>query len=319
MSAPYDAEMMTTPTGTVPTASLTPASIPTIWERCDSRFDQVAGDTKMEVLWTGGRWLEGPAYFPAGRYLVFSDIPNDRLLRWDETTGAVGVLRAPAGFTNGNIVDRQGRLVSCEHGGRRVVRTEHNGTTTVIAERYEGARFNSPNDLVESTDGSIWFTDPSYGIDTAYEGNPAPADIDGCHVYRVSPQGAVTRVIDDMVRPNGLAFDRGERSLYVVDTRRRHLRRFTVDGHHLTGGEEVARCDDGSFDGIRLDEKGRVWAATGEGVHCYHQDGTLLGKLLLPEEVSNLTFGGAAGNHLFICASTSVYAIRLNVRGLLRL
>jgi gluconolactonase len=285
--------------------------------RLDQRFRRVDGDAFVEELHTGCRWTEGPAYFPAGRYLVFSDIPNDRILRWDETTGAVGVFRAPAGYANGHTVDRQGRLVSCEHGNRRVTRTEHDGTVTVLADRYDGKRLNSPNDVVERADGSIWFTDPSYGIDTDYEGHRADSEIGACHVYRIDPDtGEVRIVLDDFERPNGLAFSLDERRLYVVDTRRKHVRIFDVSADGTcTGGDTFATCDAGSFDGIRLDAAGRVWVAAHDGLHCFAEDGTLIGKLLLPQIVSNLTFGGPQRNHLFVTATSSVYAIRLNTNG----
>src|SRR5690242_6627971 len=173
------------------------------FEVLDERFAFFHGDAWLERLHTGCRWTEGPAWFPAGRYLVFSDIPNDRVLRWDETTGTVGVLRAPADYANGRTLDRWGRLVSCEQCTRRVTRVEHDGSLTVLADRYRGDRFNSPNDVVEHADGGIWFTDPSYGIDSDYEGIRAPAELDGCHVYRIGPGGEVDRVADDFDRPNG--------------------------------------------------------------------------------------------------------------------
>ena len=291
--------------------------IKTEFEVLDERFGHVAGDSVVEVLYSGCRWAEGPAYFPAGRYLVFSDIPNDRMLRWDETTGAVGVFRSPAGYTNGHTVDRQGRLISCEHGNRRVTRTEPDGSVTVLADRYQGKRFNSPNDVVERADGSVWFTDPSYGIDTDYEGHQADSEIGACHVYRVDPASGEVRVVaDDFLRPNGLAFSLDERQLYIVDTRRKHLRRFDVaDDGTLTGGAVFAECDAGSFDGVRLDSAGRVWVAAHDGLHCFDPDGTLIGKLRLPESVSNLTFGGRKRNHLYITATTSLYSLRVNING----
>ncbi len=290
--------------------------IRTMFEVHDERF-RCNGDDWIQRLHTGCRWTEGPAYFPAGRYLVFSDIPNDRMLRYDETTGAVGVFRAPAGYTNGHTVDRQGRLVSCEHGNRRVTRTEHDGSVTVLADRVDGKRLNSPNDVVERADGSIWFTDPSYGIDSDYEGHHAPSEIGGCHVYRVAPDTGEVRVVaDDFDRPNGLAFSLDERQLYIADTRREHIRLFDVAGDgSLTGGDVFAACDAGSFDGLRLDAEGRVWAAAHDGVHCFHPDGTLLGKLRVPEVVANLTFGGPKRNDLFITASSSLYSLRLTVTG----
>jgi gluconolactonase len=286
------------------------------FEALDERFARVHGDHSMERLFSDGRWTEGPAYFPAGRYLVFSDIPNDRVLRWDETTGAVGVLRQPANYANGHTVDRLGRLISCEQGPRRVTRTEPDGSVTVLADRYGGHRFNSPNDVVEHSDGSVWFTDPSYGIDSDYEGHRAERELDGCHVYRIAPDGAVHQVADDFAQPNGLVFSADERVLYIADSHRRHIRRFTVtDGGALTGGNVFATCQAGTFDGLRLDGDGRIWAATHEGLHCFTPDGTLTGKLHVPEIVSNLTFGGPRRNDLFITTASSVYALKVTVNG----
>jgi gluconolactonase len=294
-----------------------PDRIKTELEVLDERFRPCSGDAWTRRLFAGCRWAEGPAYFPAGRYLVFSDIPNDRILRFDELTGMVGEFRAPAGYTNGHTVDRQGRLISCEHGNRRVTRTEPDGSITVLASHYDGKRLNSPNDVVERSDGSVWFTDPSYGIDSDYEGHKAPSEIGACHVYRVAPEtGEVRIAADGFLRPNGLAFSADERQLYIVDTRKKHIRLFDVgDDGALSGGEVFATCDAGSFDGIRLDDTGRVWAAAHDGVHCFHPDGTLLGKLNLPEVVSNLTFGGPKRNDLFITATSSVYSLRLNITG----
>ena len=291
--------------------------IKTTFEVLDERFRQCNGDGWTQRLFTGCRWTEGPAYFPAGRYLVFSDIPNDRMLRYDETTGAVGVFRSPAAYTNGHTVDRRGRLVSCEQGTRRVTRTEPDGSITVLADRYDGKRLNSPNDVVERADGSVWFTDPSYGIDSDYEGHRAPSEIGACHLYRIAPDTGEVRVAaDDFERPNGLAFSLDERRLYVSDSARHHIRRFDVAGDGaLTGGEVFATCDAGTFDGLRLDEAGRVWAAAHDGVHCFDPDGTLIGKLLLPEVVANLTFGGPKRNDLYITASSSLYTLRVNTTG----
>jgi gluconolactonase len=288
------------------------------YEVLDDRFRPCAnGDVRVERLHQDCRWAEGPVYVPAGRYLLWSDIPNDRILRWDETTGAVGVFRQPAGYANGGTLDGAGRLVTCEHGNRRVTRTEHDGSVTVIADRYQGKRFNSPNDVVVRSDGSIWFTDPSYGIDSDYEGHQADSEIGACHVYRVDPgTGAVRIVADDFDRPNGLAFSLDERRLYVSDTRANHLRAFDVtDDGALNGGEVFATCTVGAFDGLRLDQAGRIWTSAGDGVHCYDPDGTLIGKVRVPETVANVTFGGQRRNHLFICATTSLYAILLSVTG----
>ncbi|MET8320616.1 SMP-30/gluconolactonase/LRE family protein [Micromonospora sp. NPDC005189] len=296
------------------------ATVPAQFHLLDERFRYLDGDFVAERLHTGARKTEGPAYFPAGRYLVWSDIPNDRLLRWDEVTGAVGVFRYASGYANGNTVDRQGRLVTCEQGNRRVTRTEHDGTITVLADRYEGRRLNSPNDVVVRADGTIWFTDPSYGIDSDYEGNRGDNEFDGgCYVFRLDPAIGDLRVVaDDFCRPNGLAFSGDEQQLYVVDTRQEpsHIRVLdvTADGT-LTGGKVFAECDFGRFDGIRVDDAGRLWAAAWDGVHCFDPDGTLIGKLLLPEPVANLTFGGPKRNHLFITAGNSVYALRVTFNG----
>jgi gluconolactonase len=285
------------------------------FEVLDDRFTGYGGDAYLTRLHTGGRWLEGPAYFAAGRYLVFSDIPNDQMLRYDETTGAVGVFRAPSGYCNGNTVDRRGRLVTCEHGNRRVTRTEPDGSVTVLADRYQGKRLNSPNDVVERADGSIWFTDPSYGIDSDYEGYHGESEIGACNVYRIDPaSGEVRLVAGDFVRPNGLAFTLDERQLYIVDTRREHIRLFDVtDQGTLERGDVFATCTAGSFDGMRLDHRGNVWVAAHDGVHVFAPDGTLVGKLLVPEVVSNLTFGGPRRNDLFVTATSSVYTLRVNV------
>ena len=245
------------------------------------------------------------------------DIPNDRMLRWDEATGRTGVFRHPAGYSNGNTLDAEGRVVTCEHGNRRVSRTEHDGSVTTIADRVDGKRLNSPNDAVVRSDGSIWFTDPAYGIDSDYEGHRAESEIGGCHVYRVDGASGACRIVaDDFDRPNGLAFSLDEQALLVADTRVNHIRRFAVgaDGT-LTDAGVFAECSAGVFDGIRLDTSGQVWAAAGDGLHCFASDGTLIGKLLIPETVSNLVFGGPKRNRLFVAASTSIYSILLNVNG----
>jgi gluconolactonase len=291
----------------------------------DDRFKRlIIGSARLEKLADGCRWAEGPAYFPAGRYLIWSDVPNDRLMRFDETSNTVSVFRSPSGYSNGNTVDRQGRLITCEHGNRRVTRTEHDGSITVIASHHDGKRFNSPNDVVVKSDGSIWFTDPAYGIESDYEGHKADSEIGACHVYRVDPQsGSVSIVANDFVRPNGLAFSPDEKILYVVDTGAthvndgpRHIRAFTVgDDGSLSGGDVFATCTSGLFDGFRLDEVGRIWTSAGDGVHCYDSDGTLIGKILVPEAVANVVFGGVKRNRLYICATTSLYAIMLPVNG----
>jgi gluconolactonase len=289
-----------------------------IYETLDERFSPCTdGDVQLERLYGDCRWAEGPVYFPAGRYLAWSDIPNDRMLRWDETTGAVGVLRHPAGNTNGHTVDRQGRMISCEHGNRRVTRTEYDGSITVLADNYQGKRLNSPNDAIVRSDGSIWFSDPTYGIRSDYEGFAAESEIGSRNVYRLDPAtGAIRVVADDFNQPNGLAFSLDERKLYIADSAADVMRVFDVtDDQTLAGGSIFATPTNGTFDGFRLDNTGRIWTSAGDGVHCYHPDGTLLGKILVPETVANVVFGGPKHNQLFICATTSVYSVRLSVTG----
>ena len=296
------------------------------FEVIDPRFRRLAfPNVHVETLHTGCRWSEGPAWFAAGRYLVWSDIPNDRLLRWDETDGSVSVFRQPSMNANGNTVDLQGRLVSCEHRGRCVSRTEHDGSRRVLVSHVDGKRLNSPNDVVVKSDGSIWFSDPSYGIDSDYEGDAAPNEIGAQRVYRIDADGAaVTAVAGDFVQPNGLAFSPDESLLYIVDTGvthvadgPHHVRRFRVGaGGALSGGEVFATCPAGLYDGLRVDVHGNLWLSAADGVHCHASDGTLLGKVRIPETVANLCFGGAKRNRLFICGTTSLYSVYLNTRGL---
>jgi gluconolactonase len=296
-----------------------------IYEVFDPAFGKLFNsNARLDQLATGCRWSEGPAYFAAGRYLVWSDIPNNRMLRYDETDGHVSVFRSPSNYSNGNFVDRQGRLVTCEHGGRRVTRTEFDGSIIVIADRYDGKRFNSPNDIVVASDGAIWFTDPTYGIKSDYEGYRADCEIGRANVYRVDPSsGAVEAVVTDMVQPNGLAFSPDESKLYVADTGRTegpehpaHIRVFdVVKGKSVRRGSVFADCRNGLFDGFRLDEDGRVWTSTGGGVDCYEPGGTLLGGIRVPEVVANCVFGGPKRNRLYIAATTSLYAIYVMVRG----
>lgn len=291
----------------------------------DERFRRrIRTSARVERLHDGCRWAEGPAYFPMHGQLVWSDIPNDRMLRWDEATGSVSVFRAPANYANGNTIDREGRLVTCEQGGRRVVRREHDGGVTVIADRYDGKRLNSPNDVVVRSDGSIWFTDPTYGIDSSYEGVRAESEIGSCNVYRVDPvTGSVRAVADDFVQPNGLAFSLDERRLYIADSgathvpdHPRHIRVLEVNGANLSGeGAVFARLETGMFDGFRLDEDGYVWAGVHDGVHCYAPDGDLIGIVRTPERVANVCFGGPKRNRLFMTATTSLYSVLLPVCG----
>jgi gluconolactonase len=245
-------------------------------------------------------------------------------MRWLEEDGHVSVFRANSNFSNGNTRDREGRLVTCEHGNRRVTRTEPNGTLTVLADSVGGKRLNSPNDVVVHSDGSVWFTDPPYGILTDYEGHKAESEIGGCHVYRVDPRTKeVTRVAEDFVKPNGLAFSADEKQLFIADSGRshspdapHHIRVFdvTADGH-LQNGHVFAEIDPGVPDGFRVDEDGNLWVGAGDGVHCFDCNGTLIGKILTPETVANVTFGGARRNRLFIAATSTLFAVYLNTRG----
>lgn len=275
------------------------------------------GNCRLEKLHTGTRWAEGPCYFADTGVLIWSDIPNNRMLRYVEGLG-VDVFRQPSHCSNGNTRDRQGRLVTCEHETRRVTRTEYDGSITVLAERYQGKRLNSPNDVVVKSDGSIWFTDPPYGISSDYEGNKSASELDGNYVYRLDPaSNALDIVGSDFDKPNGLAFSPDEKQLFIVDSGRpRHMRVFDViDGRRLSGGRIFAECDAGTFDGFRFDAEGHVWTSTKAGVSCYAPDGELLGKIRIPEAVSNLTFGGPKKNRLFITATTSLYSLFVNARG----
>jgi gluconolactonase len=290
----------------------------------DPRFrDLLVSSAALEELYTGCRWAEGPVWFNDGGYLLFSDIPNERVLRWFEGAGTSNY-RAPSGFINGNTRDREGRLVSCEHGGRRVIRTEIDGTVTTLADRYQGKRLNSPNDVVVKSDGSVWFSDPSYGILSDYEGYKADEEQESRNVYRLDPAtGELAVMADDFLQPNGLCFSPDERLLYIADSGAshkpdapRHIRVFDVtDGKRLTNGRVFAHIDKGIPDGMRTDVEGNLWSSAADGVHCFHPDGTLLGKILVPQAVANLTFGGPRRNRLFITASTSLYAIYTATRG----
>ena len=292
----------------------------------DPRFKKlVHGNVHLEKLWTGSRWAEGPAYFPAGKYLVFSDIPNDRVMRFDETDGSVSTFLSPARNHNGHTVDRQGRLISCEHRGRCVSRIEHDGRLTVLVDKVDGKKLNSPNDAVVKSDDTIWFTDPTYGIDSEYEGDASHSEIGESHVYRHDPKtGQTHAVARDFTKPNGLAFSPDETLLYVADTGAthvedgpKHIRKFTVgsDGRTLAGGEVFATCDVGLFDGFRCDRDGNVWTSAGDGVHCYAPDGKLIGKIKVPEVVANVCFGGPKRNRLYICGTTSLYMMYVNAHG----
>ncbi|QHQ37274.1 SMP-30/gluconolactonase/LRE family protein [Algicella marina] len=281
----------------------------------------------MDMLWEGGRWCEGPAYFPAGKYLVWSDIPNDRVMRWDECSGTVSVFESPCRNQNGHSVDLQGRLICCEHRGRCVSRIEHDGRRTVLVSHFEGNRLNSPNDVIVKSDGSVWFTDPTYGIDSNYEGDAAKSEIGTNNVYRLAPDGTLSVVVSDHVQPNGLAFSPDEDLLYVSDTGATHvpdhaprIRSYPLSeaGDEVARGTDFAFSDAGLFDGFRVDTAGNVWSSAGDGIHCYDPTGKLMGKILTDEPVANVVFGGVKRNRLFICSTTTLRAIYVNAQGAAR-
>jgi gluconolactonase len=289
-------------------------------EVIDERFGALmVHQDVVERLWIGGRWLEGPAWFGDGRYLVFSDIPNDRMLRWSEESGAVTVFRQPSNNSNGNTRDRQGRLVTCEHLTRRVTRTEYDGSVTVLMDRFEGHPLNAPNDVAVHSDGSIWFTDPGYGIEFDYEGDKTTGELPR-HVYRIDPAtGEGQPVITGMNRPNGICFSPDESLVYVVDIG--EIRVFDVEGSTAVNGRVFVDYPVGGSDGIRTDTNGNLWASAAnggagfDGVHCYAPDGTLIGQIHLPELVANLTFGGRKKNRLFITANRSLYSVYVEAIG----
>ena len=278
----------------------------------------------LERLATGFRWAEGPVWFGDGRYLLWSDIPNDRILRWEEETGRVSVFRKPSNFANGNTRDRQGRLVTCEHDSRRVTRTEYDGTITVLLDRFDGRRLNSPNDVVVKSDDSIWFTDPPFGILGNYEGHVAEPELP-TNCYRIDGRTGRAAVVTDAIpRPNGLCFSPDESRLYVVvsGTIPREIRVFdVVDGGTRLANERVfINTGAGIPDGMRCDTEGNLWCGWGggeghDGVAVFNPDGQLIGRILTPERCANLCFGGAKRNRLFLAGSQSIYSIYVNAQG----
>jgi gluconolactonase len=300
-----------------------------------SGFPAFAGTMAVERVATGMRWAEGPVYFPAGRYVLFSDIPNNRIMRFSEDDGHLSVYRQPSMNSNGNTIDREGRLITCEHSGRRVTRTELDGSITIIADKYNNKRLNSPNDAVVASDGSIWFTDPVYGIGGYYEGVKADPEQEKHNVYRVDPKsGDIKVVVDDFVEPNGIALSPDEKKLYVIDTgftdgpdNPSHIRVFdlNVEAGKLGNNKVFADMPKPSItDGLRCDRDGRVWCSVGwgdtneDGVRCYTSDGDLLGKIHIPETVANLCFGGQQRNRLYICGSSSLYAVYTSAQGAMK-
>ncbi|WOI58006.1 SMP-30/gluconolactonase/LRE family protein (plasmid) [Palleronia sp. LCG004] len=277
--------------------------------------------TRLERIVEGCTWTEGPVWFGDHRCLIFSDIPSDRMLRWSEAEGT-SVFRAPSGYANGNTRDGAGRLISCRHGMRDVARTEHDGSITILARDFGGGRLNSPNDVTTSRDGAVWFTDPSYGILSNFEGYRAEPEQEARNVFRIAPDGTLGAVIQDFAQPNGLCFSPDERVLYVAESGSSHdadvpsvIRRFDVEGARVAGGEIFAEIDTGFPDGMRCDVHGNLWSSAWDGVHCLSPEGDLLGKILVPERVSNLCFGGPRGNTIFITATRSVYRIVVEVTG----
>ncbi len=278
---------------------------------------------KVERIATECRWAEGPVWLGDTRSLVWSDIPNNRMLRWDEETGRTSVFRKPSNYANGHTRDRQGRIVSCEHGGRRISRTEHDGTVTTVADSFQGKRLNSPNDLVVKSDGSIWFTDPTFGILGWYEGTKATPE-SPMNVYRVDASGAIELAIEGINQPNGLAFSPDEKILYIVESRsvpRKILAYDIVDGRKAVNGRVIIDAGPGTPDGFRVDVDGNLWCGWGmgeaglDGVHVFNPEGKRIGRIDLPERCANLCFGGVHRNRLFMAASTSVYSLYVNTQG----
>jgi gluconolactonase len=295
----------------------------------DSFRDLRLYSASVEQLASGCRWAEGPVWFGDGRYLLWSDIPNDRILSWDETSGMTSVFRSPASHANGHVRDRQGRLVSCEHLGRRITRTEYDGRITVLADGFDGKRLNSPNDIVCAQDGSLWFTDPSFGIAGHWEGAPAVQELPHA-VYRLPPDGPLQRVIDDLRAPNGLAFSPDESELYVIESRaepHRKLWAYRVGaGGALSSRRLVVDASDGgALDGMAVDIEGHLWCGYGsngrvasaglDGVRVFEATGRAIGHIHLPERCANVCFGGARMNRLFMAASHSLYALYVNTCG----
>ena len=296
-------------------------------EILDPRFERLrVKSASVERLADGCRWGEGPVWFGALRTLVWSDIPNDRMMRWDEESGAVGVFRKPSGYANGNTLDREGRLVTCEHGARRVTRTEHDGAITLLATVFEGKRLNSPNDVVVKSDGSIWFTDPTFGILSDYEGHKAEPEL-ATNVYRIdAASGALTVVATGIANPNGLAFSPDEKILYIVECgfapRLIHAFEVTSDGARLGASRVLIDAGPGTPDGFRVDVEGNLWCGWGmgsrelDGVRVFSPAGEPLGHIHLPERCANVCFGGLKRNRLFMAASHGLYALYVNTRGI---
>ncbi|MCW5622437.1 MAG: SMP-30/gluconolactonase/LRE family protein [Burkholderiales bacterium] len=309
---------------------------PLAWQPCqrypdpavriiDQSFDKYRLKlASVERIAHGFRWAEGPVWFGDGRYLLWSDVPGDCIMRWEEESGYVSAFRKPSGFANGNTRDRQGRLITCEHGGRRVSRTEYDGSITTIAERFEGKRLNSPNDVVVKSDGSIWFTDPPFGLLSWYEGARAQQELP-MNVYRVGPDGGMSVLESEVNRPNGLCFSPDESILYLVEsgTIPRNVYAYDVvdGGRRITNRRKLIDVGEGTPDGMRCDVDGNLWMGWGmgsaelDGVAIFNPDGRLIGRIDLPERCANVCFGGLHRDRLFMAASRSVYALYVNTQG----
>ncbi|WP_298972495.1 SMP-30/gluconolactonase/LRE family protein [uncultured Roseobacter sp.] len=297
------------------------------FESFDRSFaDMVDTSHPPELIAQGYTWTEGPVWIHDTLY--FNDIPAKRMMKWQDGQGTSIALQNSE-FANGNTRDAQGRMVSCEHGGRRVIRRldpEDAQAVEVIADRYQGKRLNSPNDVVVKSDGSVWFTDPPYGINSDVEGYPAESELDGCYVFCAAPDGALTAVVTDFDKPNGLAFSPDETKLYIADSGAirgasfpgidhslpHHIRVFEVDGTTLSGGQVFAEITPGVPDGFRVDHEGLIWTSALDGIHCLDQAGACLGKIRLPSQTSNICFGGDTGTEMFITSSDSVWRVRSN-------
>lgn len=295
-----------------------------IFEADDARFhSKIIGSAHLDEICSSCRWTEGPVWFADHNCLYFSDIPNQRVLRYSPVDDSVSVFQDRSNFANGHTRDRQGRLISCEHGGRRVTRLEVDGSITELASSFEGKRLNSPNDVVVKSDGSIWFTDPTYGIMSDYEGYKAEPEQSVRGVYRIDgDDGTITRVVDDFIQPNGLAFSPDESTLYIADSGAthdedapRHIRAFDVESGKLRNSREFAIIDNGVPDGFRVDIDGWIWSSAGDGVHVFDTEGVRVGKIRTEQTVSNVAFGNAKRNRLYITATTSLYAIYVSTTG----
>lgn len=286
----------------------------------DLFLELIDRDTEIQKHWTGCEWAEGPVYFPEGDYVLWSDVPNDRILKFDAHSRDTTVFREPCNNTNGHFRDQQGQLVSCEHAANRISRTAPDGSVTCLVDNWQGKRLNSPNDLVVKSDGTIWFTDPPYGILSDREGNQRESELEGNFTYRFDPKSKELSIVDNVAdRPNGLAFSPDETMLYLADTGEpKDITVFNVtkDAATLSNRRLFAKVRPGAADGLRVDERGNIWTSARDGVQCYSPNGSLLGKILIPEQATaNLVFGDKDGKRIYICGDTSLYSVRVKVAG----